>query len=198
MKIIPMLVASLEKKSANNKILVSLYANYYRKVISNEIKLASITAKDHVLNVGCGAIPFTAILTAKMTGARVWAIDCDKAAVKIARLCVAKQQLDHLITVMHLNGIDAIPFNFDVAIVALQAKPKKEIMENLLERSSAQNRLVFRRPRSKIAHLYDMLPSRPHFSNSINQEMATFDRSVLYVSTAILQVCRPDQKFSDP
>lgn len=182
MKIIPSLVAFLEKKVAGNRALVTLYANYYQQVLDNEINLAAITAGDRVLNVGCGAIPFTAILTAKMTGARVWAIDCDEAAVKVARQCVASQQLDHLVTVMHLDGAGIIPFDFDVAIVALQAQPKKDILENLINRGGTQARLVFRRPRNEMVHQYDLLPPMPLFSDFIIQDKATFDRSVLYAS----------------
>lgn len=180
MKIIPGLVAFLEKKVARNRVLVSLYGGYYRQVIDNEINLAAISAHDRVLNVGCGAIPFTAILIARKTGAKVWAIDCDETAALIARQCVAAQQLEHLVTVMHLDGTEEIPFDFDVAVVALQAKPKNDILENLLKYGGPQARLVFRRPRSELAHQYDLLPARPYFSDCINQGMATFDQSVLY------------------
>ncbi len=182
MKIIPMLVAFLEKIAAGNKTLVSLYANYYQQVIDNEIELAAITAEDRVLNIGCGAIPFTALLTARKTGARIWAVDCDKTAVKVARRCVSAQQLEHLVTVMHLDGADNIPLDFDVALVALQAKPKKAILENLLRSGGAQARLVFRRPRDEMAHQYDLLPALPLFSDFVDQDKATFDGSVLYAN----------------
>ncbi len=180
MQIIPGLVAFLEKKVAANRTIVSLYAGYYRKVVENEIKLASITAEDRVLNVGCGGIPFTAVLIAKMTGARVWAIDCDEAAVKVARRCVAAQRLEHLVTVVHHDGAAQIPFAFDVALVALQAKPKKAILENLLQQCGSRARLIFRRPRRELAHQYDLLPPRPLFCDFIGQDKATFDLSVLY------------------
>lgn len=183
MKIIPRLVAFLEKKVAGNRALVALYAGYYRQVIDNEITLAAISASHRVLNVGCGAIPFTALLVARKTGAKVWALDCDEAAVNAARQCVAAQQLEHLVTVMHLDGTEEIPFDFDVAVVALQAKPKNEILKNLLKYGGARARLVFRRPRSELAHQYDLLPARPRFSGFINQGMATFDKSVLYTGS---------------
>lgn len=182
MKIIPMVVAFLEKRVAGSRVLVSLYAGFYRDVISNEISLAAITAKDRVLNIGCGGIPFTAILIARMTGARIWAVDCDEAAVQVARRCVAAQQLDHLITVLHLNGTAMIPFDFDVALVALQARPKKAILDNLLGRGNSRARLIFRRPRREMAHQYDMLPARPLFKDFIGQDKATFDGSVLYAN----------------
>jgi protein-L-isoaspartate O-methyltransferase len=180
MKIIPQVVAFIEKKVACNKNLVSMYSNFYQQVIENEINLAAISENDQVLNVGCGAIPFTAILIAQKTGAKVIAIDCDQIAVKVARQCLATQQLDDLVTVMHLDGAGEIPFTFDVAIVALQAKPKKAILENLMKNGNGQVRLVFRKPRRKLAHQYDLLPDKPQVSAYINQDKATFDISVLY------------------
>lgn len=180
MKIIPRLVAMLEKKFATNRILVSLYANHYQDVVSKEIELAVLTRGDRVLNVGCGGIPFTAILIARLAGARVWAIDCDEAAVKVARQCVAALKLEHLITVLHLDGAAAIPFSFDVALVALQARPKGAILDNLLRAGGSRVRLVFRRPRREMAHQYDLLPARPPFRGCVGQGKATFDCSVLY------------------
>jgi D-arabinose 1-dehydrogenase-like Zn-dependent alcohol dehydrogenase len=183
MKIIPKLVAFLEKRVALNRALVSLYTNYYHQVIDNEITLATISVRDRVLNIGCGAIPFTALLIARKTGAKVWAIDCDESAALIARQCVASQQLEHLVTVIHLDGAEEIPFDFDVAVVALQAKPKKEILENLYKSGSVQARIVFRQPRPELAHQYDLLPAQPRFCGCIKQGMATFDKSVLYAGS---------------
>lgn len=93
---------------------------------------------------------------------------------------MAAQQLNHLVTVMHLNGADIIPFDFDVAIVALQAQPKKAILENLFKCGGTKARLVFRSPRYEKGLQYDLLPAHPLFSNFISQDKATFDRSVLY------------------
>jgi hypothetical protein len=92
MKIIPISVAFLEKKVAGCRTLVSLYANYYHQVIDNEIKLASVTANDRVLNIGCGAIPFTAILTAKKRG------------LKYGLLIVMKLQLKSLVSAWQHNN----------------------------------------------------------------------------------------------
>lgn len=182
MKVIPGVVASLEKRVAGVRTIVSFYANFYRGVVNNEIKLAAITEMDRVLNIGCGGIPFTAILIARLTGARVLALDCDKEAVEVARRCVAAQQLENLIKVLHLDGTEVIPFDFDVALVALQARPKKAILDNLLQSCNSKARLVFRRPRREMAHQYDLLPAAPLYYNSIRQDKTTFDCSVLYTN----------------
>ncbi len=182
MKIVAPVVAMMEKKIASSRMLVSLYSGIYNEVVRNEIKLAGITAGDQVLNIGCGGIPFTALLIAKFTGARVWAIDNDQGAVDVARKCIAAQNMDHLISVLMLDGRDPFPHDFDVALVALQAEPKQEILDSLVAKGGSKARLVFRSPRSEVAHQYDSLPVRPLFNRRIDQKQATFDCSVLYAN----------------
>ncbi len=180
MRIIAPVVAMMEKKIATNKALMSLYSKIYYEVVKNEIALAGITATDRVLNIGCGGTPFTALLIAKFTGARVWAIDNDQSAVDVARKCIAAQKLENLITVFKHDGRDPLPLDFEVAVVALQAEPKKEILDNLIAKGGGNARLIFRNPRQKVAHQYDRLPARPLFNGRIDQKKATFDCSVLY------------------
>jgi len=182
MKIVAPVVALMEKKIASSKMLVSLYSGIYNEVVQNEIKLAGITARDRVLNIGCGGIPFTALLIAKFTGARVWAVDKDQHAVAVARKCIAAQNMENLISVMHYDGREPFPYDFEVALVALQAEPKEEILNSLIARGGNKARLVFRSPRLEAAHQYDRLPSRPSFSKRIDQKQATFDCSVLYAN----------------
>ncbi len=182
MKIVAPAVAMMEKKIASSRILVSLYSGIYNEVVRNEIKLAGITTSDRVLNIGCGGIPFTALLIAKFTGARVWAIGNDQNAVAVARKCVAAQNMDHLISVINHDGRDPFPHDFDVALVALQAEPKQEILDSLIARGGNEARFVFRSPRSEVAHQYDGLPSKPLFNRRIDQKQATFDCSVLYAN----------------
>ncbi len=172
----------MEKKIASSRVLVSLYSRIYHEVVHNEIKLAAITASDRVLNIGCGGIPFTALLIAKFTGARVWAVDNDQNAVNVARKCIAAQNMDNLISVLNYDGRDPFPYDFDVALVALQAEPKQEILDSLIAKGGNEARLVFRSPRSEVAHQYDRLPSRPLFNRRIDQKQATFDCSVLYAN----------------
>jgi len=182
MKVVAPVVAMMEKVIASNRALVSLYSGIYHEVVRNEIKLAGITSTDRVLNIGCGGIPFTALLIAKFTGARVWAIDSDRNAVNVARKCIAAQNMDGLISVLTLDGRDLFPYEFDVALVALQAEPKKEILDNLIAQGGSNARLIFRCPRCGVAHQYDSLPSQPLFSARIEQKQATFDYSVLYAN----------------
>ncbi len=181
MNIIKPSVALLEKKICRIPLLVSLYSRPYREVIKNEIGLAQICAKDTVLNIGCGAVPFTAIQIAALTGATVWAMDKDADAVKRASFCVEQAGLDKRIQVMEGNGAYAVPSGFTVAIVALQAEPKENILNSLLDASVAGGRLVFRRATKRFKQCYDLLPLKTNPVAEVKQRMQTFDGSVLYL-----------------
>lgn len=180
MDIIPKAVALMEKQIAFIPQLVSLYANFYREVVNNEISLAGITSDDRVLNIGCGGIPFTSILIARQAGAKVWAVDRDSDAVNVARKCIKKTGLNRLISVEHHNGIDPLPFNFSVAIVALQVEPKKKVLDNLMQNGTLGAKIIMRRPRPELSHQYDLLPLTPRPAALTAQKQVTFDSSVLY------------------
>jgi len=180
MNLIPKLVSFMEKKAVVNSLFVQVYSRWYRGVVLNEIELGQITSASRVLNIGCGGIPYTAIQIAQLTGGQVYAIDRDPEAIHSARRCVASLKLEDKITVANLDGTGHLPFNFDVALVALQSEPKKEILENLQKHAEKDARLVFRRPRHHLGYQYDLLPEKPVPVAAINQKQATFDSSVLY------------------
>ncbi len=180
MGLIPAIVASMEKKGAGSALLVALYSRIYNEVIRNEIALAGISTADRVLNVGCGGIPFTAIQVARLTGAKVCAIDRDGDAVQVAKRCIASMKLDEQISIVKSDGTDSLPSDFDVAIVALQAEPKKELLKNLIYYGGPSARLVFRCPRQELSHQYDLLPIDPAPCGKVIQNQVTFDCSVMY------------------
>lgn len=184
MNLIKPSVACLEKKISRIPFLVSLYSRPYRQVIKNEIELARITATDTVLNIGCGAVPFTAIQVASLTGAKVLAMDKDKSAVERARSCLKQVGLEDRVEVIEGNGAVELPGGFDVAIVALQAEPKELILEILMSTVTAGGRLVFRRPSNVFRHSYDHLPLKLEPVAEVEQRMQTFDGSVLYLKAS--------------
>ncbi len=180
MRIIQPIVGQWEKLICSSKWLAQSYARKYASVVEREIHLASITEKDVVLNIGCGALPFTAIHTCQMTGAQVIAVDHDQSAVARARRFLTKLGLADKVTVVLSDAAtDPIRQEFTVAIVALQAEPKKAITENLIGAAKPGARLVFRRPNKGWAKHYDQLPGQMKVAHTIPQDKRTFDASIL-------------------
>jgi len=177
---IPMAVAAWEKMSSSSKILTWLYSRPYRQVIENEITLAKLGKDDVVLNIGCGAVPFTALYIAKLAGSRVYALDIDPCAAGYAEKCVKKAGLEDRITVMHADGAQDFRHNFTASIVALQAAPKNRILEVMQKKSRPGARFIFRLASSPYKDHYDCLQTKIRPEAETFQPMRTFDRSVLY------------------
>ena len=177
---IPMAVAAWEKMSSSSKILTWLYSRPYRQVIENEIKLANLGKDDIVLNIGCGAVPFTALYTAKLAGSRVYALDIDPCAAGYASQCVKMAGLEDRITVMHADGAQDFRHHFTASIVALQAAPKNRILEVMQKKSRPGARFIFRLASSPYKDHYDCLQTKIRPEAETSQPMRTFDRSVLY------------------
>ena len=172
-------VSRFEKKTANHPTLFKLYAAPYAGVLNREIALAEISAKDVVLNVGCGAMPFTAIYLALQTGARVVAIDNDPEVIDKGRDCVRRYSLERQIEVVTADGKDIEFIRFDKALVSLQAAPKDEILQNLLKVSPSGSKLLFRQPRNIFTNHYGFVSTEGCIA-SVKHYMPTFGKTLLF------------------
>ena len=173
--------AKLEKLAHRSAFFSELYARPYRSVVQGEVDLAGIRSDDCVLNVGCGAIPFTAIHVARLTDASVLAMDRDPSAVMAARQCLERLGLDKMISLIIGDAGREVPPGFTVALVALQAEPKAEIFEQLTRRCGGGARFVFRMPSDRFVGQYDSLKGTPRPDAFTRQNMQTFDRSELFL-----------------
>jgi len=181
MKLIQKSVAAFEKKFNNKTFLYRAYSMLYRNILKKEIKLAEINKEDRILNIGCGGMPFSAVYLAKLTDARVAAIDCDKKACQQANRCIKNFDLEDKIKIINGDGRDFNPENYSVVLVALQAEPKKLIMENLYANSLPGTRFIFRKAREIFNNQYDRPPENYPVTSKIKQSMITFNNSLLYV-----------------
>ncbi|TVR72782.1 MAG: methyltransferase domain-containing protein [Spirochaetaceae bacterium] len=178
--IIKPFVARLERRWAGSRAFFFCYALPYRGVVRREVKLARIGTDDHVLAIGCGALPFTAVLVARMTGARITAVDFDPVAVTDARRVIERLGLGKRITVIEADAArDPLPAA-EVALVALQAAPKDSIHHNLLRSLPAsRGRALYRLPRRGLEGEYGSFSLDARGCACARHRMPTFDRSVL-------------------
>ncbi|MEN4006326.1 MAG: hypothetical protein PQ964_03070 [Methanobacteriaceae archaeon] len=172
-------IGQLEKVLVRLPSLASLYSRPYLGVVKREIRLSSIGGGDVVLNIGCGAIPFTAIYLARLTGASVIAMDRDREAFKCARKYIKSSGLAENIEVIWGDGVRASQCkSATVWIVALQAVPKKAILEHFQKCAPQGARIMFREP--KFAKGYDRLPPSARPQSMISHNMVTLNRTVLF------------------
>ncbi|TVR31766.1 MAG: methyltransferase domain-containing protein [Spirochaetaceae bacterium] len=185
MSMIKPLVASLERRFAVRPWFFALYALPYRALVARELQLAAVDQRDTVLSIGCGTLPFSAVLAARQSGARVIAVDVDAAAAAQARELVSCLGLSHRITVITADAaVDRLPVA-TVALVALQAAPKDAIWDNLQRCLLQPNgRAVFRLARPGLEHEYGVFAAAGAAVAETRHRMPTFNRSVLCKAVA--------------
>lgn len=186
MNIIRPLVQKLEKLCKGNSFLFKLYALPYKKTVFREAKLGEITKSDKVLNIGCGALPFTSYHLNRLTGASIIAVDLDQEAVVEARNLLSKLKIsEEKILPVNLSALEAIEkFKFNKVIAALQTEGKAEVIETLEEKANREEidiQLVMREPRSGFVNQYDNISVEKLKDKRIKkakQKFPTFDRSI--------------------
>ncbi|SIQ07773.1 Nicotianamine synthase protein [Alkalispirochaeta americana] len=182
MPIIKPLVAAFEKLCASSRTLFWCYAAPYRGVVSREISLSGIGEGDRVLAIGCGSLPFTAVLVATLAKAQVVAVDIDPVSVLKARELIQRLGLSSRIQVLAGDAASITLPQAEVALVALQAAPKKEILDNLARSlSDTCGRVLLRLPRPGLEGQYGLDSSERflYSARAVYHSMPTFDRSVM-------------------
>lgn len=180
MNVIQRFTIELEKKMHQHPGLFHLYSLPYTGVVSREIEMCDINEDDTVLNIGCGSLPFTAVHLARMTGARIYAMDNDHDAVRAGKKLVRALGLSDKITVVYGDGSDTIPFVFNKALIALQVEPKYGVLKNLMENHNTE--VIMRIPREKFKDSYGLKRLFYAPAKVVKHTMLTFDRSFLFSS----------------
>ena len=172
--------ASWEKKSYKFYPAFLIYYHMYQDVVQKEIELGNITSEDVVLNIGCGAIPYTAIHVSQMTGAKVIALDWDQEAIDMAKDCLIKYDLSNNIEIRKGNGAITIPDSFTKAIVALHVGDKPTVLDNLSSKRRQGADIIIRQPVDQFKNEYGYLPETLPPDEKVYQRMKTFKESFLY------------------
>lgn len=178
--VIKPLIAGLERRFYDRVWFFHAYAFPYRALVDREVVLAGVMPGETILHIGCGSLPFTAVLAARLTRSPVIAIDCDADAIRRATTVVRRLGLERQI---HLCCADAacdqLP-SAEVALVALQAAPKEAILANLRRCLHPRSgRAVLRLARPGLEGEYGHWPLLPASPPTTWHHMPTFDRSVL-------------------
>ena len=180
---IPKITRILEKTLCHFPPLAKLCMNYYNSIVKEEIRLAQITEKDHVLFIGGGAIPSTAYRIHQYTGAKVDIIDKDRCAVKLAKKLTGLLRLNKSLRVFEADGRTIDTKKYSVIIVALQACPHRDILENALEKAAPNTRVVTRCPAHGLQGFYENSweDSRCYTNVQAIQGSPTMEASLLFI-----------------
>jgi hypothetical protein len=173
-------VSDCETFASRLPIAPSVYRRCYERIVRREVELASLNADDHVLNVGCGSIPATAVTLVRLTGAEVTCLDHDVSAVSNARRFVYGRGLESDITVLEADGREFRFGEFSSGIVALHTIGKSTVVENFFADANRGDRLVVRYPRPNLVDQYGHPGGTHRPDRSVSQFGLGLDRSALF------------------
>ena len=119
--------------------------SFYRDVVEREESMAELPQQAHVLHIGAGRYPFTALILARK-GHKVMGIDHDADAVESARRIVRAEGLDSCVKILHRDGTDVDCRDYDAVWVSFHVHPRDVILERCSQTLSEGSTLIARIP----------------------------------------------------
>ncbi len=123
-------------------------ATTYEKIIGEkyekESKTFDITNSHHVLHIGCGSYPVTALTLAKMNGSEIVGIDNNQKIIRQANEMVRKRQLEDRVTIIYGDGRSYPVDRFDTIIISGCSSPKMQILGHVLSTAKSQSKIIVR------------------------------------------------------
>lgn len=172
----------VEYWAATNPLVYWIAAQYYKDIIRKEVILAEINQDDHILCIGGGPCPFSAILLHQLTGAQVTAIDKEQKCIPPARQLLQRLKLSEAIQVMHKDGIEAEVAGFTVIHLAAQVSPLEQIFKQIKTYALPGTKLLIRKPKEKLQSLY--CKNYPQITN----ERAVYHKKTRNIESTLLYV----------
>jgi len=146
----------IEENAVKAGFVYKLASRYYNSVIQKESDLAGITNKDHILCIGGGICPFSAILFHQKTGARVTVIDNNEKCIPKARKVIERLGIGEKVRVLYQDGSSKDIHFADYSVIhfALQVFPMEEVFRSVEQRAVPGTKLLIRRPKKQLNHFY--------------------------------------------
>jgi len=161
-----------------------LAAGYYQDVIQKEIVLANITKDDHILCIGGGVCPFSAILFHQKTKAKVTVIDNNIDCVNKSRKVIKRLGLDEFIQIICQDGSCETLSIADYTVIhfALQVNPMENVFAYIEKNATPGTRLLVRRPKARLGRLYSCLLKDLYICPlTIHSKTCNIGSTVLYI-----------------
>ncbi len=150
---IPSITKKVEQMAVISQLFGKIYRIYYKRLVAKEIAIATISQNDHILCIGGGPFPGTAIEIAEQTGAHVTVVDKDPEAVEISRKVVSRLRLDNRIQVIQANGENVSAHRYSLVHIALQVYPKEEVLANICHQITPNTRILMRKTKVIFSHI---------------------------------------------
>jgi len=163
----------IENRAANAGLLYRIARRYYTNVIEKEAILANITSADHVLCIGGGMCPFTAILLHQVTGAKVTVIDNNMLCIPKAVQVTERLDISESVQVICKDGgCPELDYSqYSVVHLALQVSPMEQVFSHVAGHVRPGTRLLMRRSKKLSGGTLSCRPYITHKSRNIGSTL---------------------------
>ena len=148
---------TIEYFASLNKMFFFIIKIYYQKKDEKEIDLANISSNDHVLCVGGGICPFTAIIIHYLTKSKVSVMDNDVNCSKKCHELIIKLGLENFITIINAEANSFSYEGYSVVHLALQLDNQKSIFAKVIQSADANTKILIRSAKPQLRKYYSSL-----------------------------------------
>jgi len=182
-KLVVLLTQKIEYLASITKLVYWIAARYYRNVIQREICLAGITANDHILFIGGGLCPFSAILLHQNTGAKVTVIDNNPGCIQNALDNVNRLGISEYVRVLHEEGDseNLLLSEYSVIHFAMQVFPMFHVFTQVERQAAPGTKILVRKPKRHLNIFYSKLSALTCCKHVVHNGASNIGSTILYV-----------------
>jgi len=103
----------------------------YETLVRKQADALNLSGDDHLAFVGCGALPLSLILAARLFGVRSTGIDTDRTAIDLARQCIERLDLADRVSVIEGDESCLARLPATAVLVAALAEPKSRVFRTI-------------------------------------------------------------------
>jgi trans-aconitate methyltransferase len=124
-----------------------LFIKFHEFSVKGEIELYQISPSEKVLHIGCGAIPYTSIVVARETNAKIIAIDNKHKMVNAATNLIKRCNLSDRIKIEFGDGNTYDLSSFDVIFLSFGVTCQELILKHVIDSMKDKSRIYLRVPK---------------------------------------------------
>ena len=157
---------------------LNLYIKFHEFSVLEEIELSQISRYEKVLHIGCGAIPYTSIILARKTNAKIIGIDNKQNIVNAAINCVKRYNLSNKIKIELGDGMTFIVKGYDIVVISYGVSYPDLVLKHVINSMNQNTRIVLRKPIQK----------KDEYIDSIIKNFSVCSKQLLLTQESILIV----------
>jgi len=125
---------------------------FHEPSVKKEIKMADISPSDKILQIGCGAIPYSLIIFSKETHTQVTGIDNQARSISKAKKFIAGDKNIHI---EQASGDTYDVSTFDVILISYGVGDIEEVLKNTFQNLKKNGKIILRKPITETTNYID-------------------------------------------